>query len=442
MMKKVELEIKNPHAAGIDIGSRSHFVAVGQRDDQVQEFGISHSSHLSIIKFLKENGITSVAMESTGSYWQPLYMELADAGFKVLLVPGTQTKGFRKTDVKDARQLQQLHALGILSSCFLPDSFTNKVRELCRYRKSLIGNSAQQVNRMQKCLRLMNIRLDVLLSDITGKSGRRIIEAIIAGNRQPEFLASLADRRVKKSKQQLADALIGNYKEELLYELRDCYDMFSYIEAKIDNLDAEIERYYKEFLMPTDIPEGVELATKQLKGKNQPQFSVQEIAYNMYGVDISKIDGVSVNTMLSIISEVGLSIYHFADAKSFVSWLRLCPNNKISGGRKISGRTPRGKNFLAEALRNAANSIGNQKKGYLAAYFRRIGLRKGRLVAITATARKLATIIFNMITRNEEYNEALAKSYQLVVEERRLSHAIKLLKDSKYNIIDNQGVVV
>jgi hypothetical protein len=240
MKEKIEMEVKNPFAAGIDVGSKSHYVAVGQNADQVKEFGVYHSDHVAIVKYLRANNIKTVAMESTGSYWQSLYFVLAENEFDVLLVPGSQTKGFRKTDVKDARQLQQLHSLGILSSCFLPDAFTQRLRELSRHRKTLIQDSTRYVNRMQKNLRMMNLRLDVVISDIVGVSGMAIIKAILDGERDGAKLSMYANSRVKKSKEEIADALQGNFHKEILVELRDNYDLFCFIQNKIQRIDTEI----------------------------------------------------------------------------------------------------------------------------------------------------------------------------------------------------------
>lgn len=441
-MKTMEVEVKHPNAAGIDIGSKSHFVAVGQAEDEVKEFGVSHTSHQEIIRFLRDHGVITVAMESTGSYWQPLFIELTKAGFELLLVPGTQTKGFRKTDVKDARQLQQLHTLGILTSCYLPDDLTGKVRELTRFRTTLIQDSTKYVTKMQKCLRLMNIRLDVLLSDIVGKSGMRIIASILEGNRDPLYLASLADKRVKKTKEELADALLGNYADEYLYELRVCYTLYNHLQDEFKAVDSEIERYFLDYFGSTDLPEGVELTPKRTNRKNQPLFDVQKLSYKMYEVDLSAIKGVSTNTILSVMTEVGTSFHKFPTAKDFASWLGLSPNNKISGGRKISSHIPKGKNPLGIALRNAANVIGNLQDGYLSSFFRKIAVRKGRVAAITATARKLAVIIYNMIVNKQEYDQDKSSDFQQKMEERKIQRAIRLLKNQKFNIIDTEGVIM
>lgn len=197
MKKSAKMKIINSYAAGIDVGSRSHYVGVGQQPNDVSEFGVYSSDHLKMIAYLRENNITSIAMESTGSYWQTLYFALQKAGFEVLLVSGHHTKNLRaKTDVKDCQWIQKLHSLGLLRGCFLPDEQTNKLRILHRHRTSLIEQSAKMTNKMQKSLRMMNLRLDVVLSDITGKSGMAIIEAILSGERNGETLAKLVDVRV------------------------------------------------------------------------------------------------------------------------------------------------------------------------------------------------------------------------------------------------------
>lgn len=445
MKKKIEMEVKNPNAAGIDIGSRSHFVAVGQKDEEVKEFGVYHSDHIAIVTYLQSHQIKTIAMESTGSYWQSLYVVLLENNFDVILVPGSQTRGFRKTDVKDARQLQQLHSLGIVSSCFLPDNFTNKMRELCRHRKTLVSDAARFTNRMQKCLRMMNLRLDVVLADITGVSGMKIIKAILEGQRDGSMLATLADSRVRKSKETIADALQGNFQDQLLYQLKDNLEAYEFLQSKINGVDKKIAKLGEEVPIINDIKsEEVILTKKQIRGKNQPQIPIQRISYQLYGTDLSAIKGVSVNTLLTLVSEVGSSINKFRNSKSFVSWLRLAPNNKISGGKKLSSRTPKGSNPLAIALRDAANVIGNQKTNELnlVSFFKKIAFKKGRGAAITATARKLATIIFNMIQKKEPYNPHLHEAIKMKIKAKKMDAAKVLLKKSGFIIIDNEGVIM
>lgn len=443
MKSTVEMKIVNPHSGGIDIGSRSHHVAVGQGIDDLKEFGVSHTDHLELLKFLNSRGVKTIAMESTGSYWQSLYLVLIGDGIDVLLVPGTQTKGFRKTDVKDARQLQQLHALGLLTSCFLPDDFTSRVRELSRHRKSLIRDCSKYTNRIQKCLRLMNVRLDVVISDINGVTGTKIIEAILMGERNPEVLATLSDKRVKRTKEEIADALHGNFQDELMYELKDVFELYKIIQEKLNLLDQKLSQIFELGTNHIYIKDNhVKLTIKQSKGKNQPKIGIQEIAYKLYGTDLSAIPGLGPNTLLSIITELGTSIDKFSSSKSFVSWLRLAPNNKISGSRILSSRTPKGVNPLSIALRDCANVIGNQRSGHLTNFFKRVGLKKGRCAAITATARKLGTIIYNMIAKKVPYNPEISEHIMQKIKARKIKAIKVLASECDFLLIDNQGIVV
>lgn len=416
------MSIVNPNAAGIDIGSKSHFVAVGQKDDQIKEFGIYSSDHKEIISYMHLHKIDTIAMESTGSYWQTLFFELQKAGFEVSLVSGHQTKNLKaKTDVKDAQWIQKLHSLGLLRGCFLPDEQTNRLRIIHRHRKSLVEESAKMTNMMQKSLRLMNLRLDVVLSDITGKSGMLIINAILRGERDGEILSGLTDRRVKKSKEEIADALQGHWSEEYLYELKDCFELYGILQEKIQNCDVQIENLLVEFTKDSENDaREVVLTKKQVKGKNQPKFNLTKLSYQYYGVDLFAIEGISVSTVLTLITEIGKGIYKFNTAKQFSSFLRLAPSNRISGGKVISSRTPKGANRLALALRNAANTIDRKKEGNLMHFFKRVAYKKGRAAAITATARKLAVIIWNMIVKQVEYNPIPDQDYKLLLKQRAI----------------------
>jgi transposase len=422
-MKKTEkMSIINPNAAGIDVGSRSHFVAVGQNEEDVMEFGVYSCDHQAMIQHLKSAHIKSIAMESTGSYWQSLFLALIQAEFEVILVSGQQTKNVRaKTDVKDCQWIQKLHSLGLLRGCFLPSEETGRLRTLNRHRNSLIEESSKMINKMQKAMRLMNLRLDVVLSDITGKSGTKIIEAILKGERSGEVLSQLADSRVRKSKEEIANALQGNWSDELLFELSDCYDIFKMLQDKIQGCDQKALLLLNQYTKNTGTAGNEKsLVKKQLKGKNQQRFNLPQISNNFYGVDLFAIEGVSSNTIMTLISEVGQDIYKFETAKHFTSWLRLAPNNRISGGKVISSKTPKGANKLALTLRNAANTIDRIKKGSLVSFFKRIAYKKGRAAAITATARKLATIIWTMVIRKEEYKPMEEGLYNAILKAKNI----------------------
>ncbi|WP_375604981.1 IS110 family transposase [Flavobacterium davisii] len=433
-MKSFEkMQIVNPNAAGIDVGSRSHFVAIGQDENQIREFNVYQSGLCALVAYLQENKIRSVALESTGSYWQSLFMILQGNGFEVLLVQGTQTKNLKaKTDVKDAQWIQKLHSLGLLRGSFLPSETTLQIRTLHRHRSSLIEQSSGFVNKMQKALRLMNFRLDVVISDITGVSGIRVIEMILSGETSGEKLAEYCDKRVKKSKEEIADALQGKINNEYLHELSDCYDIYRLIQDKIKNTDTRIDQVLKNQTREIVLSEDIELVKKQNKGKNQPKFDVQKYSLKLFGVDLFAIESVCSGTVTSFLAEIGTDIYKFKTSKQFVNWLRLAPNNKISGGKVLSSRTPKGKNKFALTLRNAANTIERKKEGYLVMFFKRISFKKGRGAAITATARKIAVIIWNMIVKKQHYIPINTNEYIQEMKNKKTIQIKKMIK--KYGI--------
>lgn len=409
MEKKMSLQIINPNAAGIDVGSRMHVVAVDQNTENVRSFGVYTKHHEEIASYLHCHNITTVAMESTGSYWQTLFSDLQRSGFEVLLVSGSQTKNVKgkKTDVIDAIWIQKLHSLGLLSGSFLPNDIMQELRGYYNHRQHLIEQIARYTLKMQKSLRLMNVRLDVALRDVAGKSGLTIIEAILAGKRDPAYLATLVDVRTKKSEEEIADSLHGTWRTELLFELRACLDLYRHFTCALIECDQVIEKLLIEYTPARSISKEQEKIFKSYnrkKAKNAPAFNIAKPAYQFFGTDLFAIKGVSHNTVLCLMTYLGDDIYKFPTAKSFASWLRLVPNNKVSGGRILSSRVKKGKNTIAIALRHVANSIGNQKEHDLLPFFRRIAYRKGRVAAITATARKIAIIIWNMIVKNEDYS--------------------------------------
>ena len=408
--KTAKLQIANLNAAGIDVRAKSYMVAIDQEKLNVREFGVYTKDHERLIHHLKCHGIKTVAMESTGSYWQTLFASLQAAGLDVLLVNGSQTKNVkgRKTDVIDCMWIQKLHALGLLSGSFLLSNVLQELRTYYFHRQHLIEQTVMYANKMEKSLRLMNIRLDIVLRDVTGKSGLNIIEAILSGDRDPKKLASLADVRVKKSQEEIANALQGSWRQELLFELQASLQFYKLYEVALIECDNLIEMKLTEYVPKENVFTGNDIQGKvnyKKTRKHSPAFNVSKISYDYFGTDLFSIPGVSHTTVLCLLTNIGNDIHKFPTGKSFASWLRLIPNNKISGGRIISSRSPSGKNYLAIALRQAANSIGNQKEHPLTPFFKRIAFRKGRISAITATARKLAVIIWNMLTKVQPYNK-------------------------------------
>lgn len=447
------LPIVNPHAAGIDIGSREHWVAVDQNKENVQSFGVYTQDHQNLIGHLRLYGVTSVAMESTGSYWQTLFNALQKAGFEVLLVGGSQTKNVqgRKTDVIDCLWIQRLHSLGLLSGSFLLSDTLQELRTYYYHRQHLIEQSATYTRKMQKALRLMNIRLDVAIRDITGKSGLAIIEAILSGNRDPHELASLVDVRVKKSKEEIAQSLQGWWRQEQLFELQAALNFYNLYQKALLECDGTIEQALRRSVPEEPISrsaEAVQPVTRKKTNKNTPGFDVSQIALSYFQTDLFAIPGVSHSTVLCLLTTLGKDIHKFNTAKSFASWLRLVPNNKISGGRTISRHTPSGKSHIAIALRQAANTIGNLASHELSSFFKRVAYKKGRVAAITATARKLAVIIWNMITKMEPYKKdqvvdtaQKAKEAGLRQVQRRLK-ALALSRDELNRLFSSHSISV
>ena len=444
-MKKVKvidyekMAIVNPRAAGIDVGSKSHFVCINQTEGGVREFGCYTKDLQELCDWLMHNHITTVALESTGSYFKPLLVLLQANGLNPILVNGKYTKNVKgkKTDVMDCQWIQKLHSLGMLEGSFIPDLFTETLRQYCRHRSSLIVDASSYINKMQKALRMTNIRLDSALRDMVGPSGKAIIEAILKGERDPKTLAYLTNSRVKKSKEEITLALTGDWREEYLFELKQSYDLYQYIQQKIQECDQEIGKLLDQRIEDNEKQDGEARllygGIKTLKPtKNEIKIDVVKLSYQLSaGVDLSEIEGVGKGTILTFLSEVGTDMSSFATAKHFASWLHLAPNNKKTGGKIISKRTQAGKNKLADALRHAANAIGNKKDGSLNHFFKRIAMRKGRVAAITATARKLAVIIYNMLTKKRAYMPMDQTAYLDKIRKsqiRNLQHKINRLK--------------
>ncbi len=414
-MKNLSMEIVNFHAAGIDVGSRFHMVAVNQNPCDVKEFGVYTADYEAMILWLKEQGVTTIAMESTGSYWQTLFSALQIAGFEVLLVSGQHTRNVngRKTDVQDCVWIQRLHSLGLLSGSFLPAGHVQQLKTYYYHRQHLIEQMSKYTNKLQKAFRLMNIRLDVVLNDITGQSGQAIMDAILADERDPELLAGLVSKRVRKSRQEIAQSLHGNWREDLLFEVKECLSLYRLYEKKLEECDKHLEKVFGTMeVHHVSTPVGAQTPIRKGRSKHSTSFDIQSIACKHYGVDLFAIPSISYNTVLCLMSHISRQdMTKFASVKHFTSWLRLAPNNKKTGGKVISSRTPKGKSKIALALRQAANSIGNMKDHPLTSFFKRVAYRKGRASAVTATARKLAAIIYHMIAGQKPYQSEQSDVY-------------------------------
>lgn len=431
--KTISLEVVNPNAAGIDIGSRSHWVAVGQNAEDVREFGVYSDDQMAMSDWLRQKGITHIAMESTGTYWQNLFSTLVSNGFEVILVNGKQTKNIKgkKTDIKDCQWIQKLHTLGLLSHSFLPDSDTDLIRTYSRHKSNLVNQSASTIKRMQKYLRLMNMRLDVVVRDIVGKTGTKIIEQFLAGEKDGKTLAQNRDGNCKKSVEEIAKALQYNGRTDYYFALKQEWDTYWHLQRQIAETDKMIADLLQQ-IIDRDDNKRQHIATKKThkrKNKNSNKTAdINQISYQYFeGVDLMQIEGVSEATIMSLISEVGLEgIKKFESSKQFTAWLRLAPNNKISGGKVLSHHLPKGSSRLKLALRNAANAIGQLKEGHLVDFFRRINFKKGRATAVSALARKLGVIIWNMVVKGQSYQPPTP--YLFLDEKRKLGMVKRIQK--------------
>lgn len=404
-------KLLNLNASGIDISSKEHVVAVPQdRDPQsIRSFGTYTEDLHRLAAWLIKCRIDTVVMESTGVYWYHLYTVLLDHGIEVLLVNAQHVKQVpgRKSDISDARWLQQLHTYGLLRGCFQPDNLTRELRDHARLRKTIIRDMACQIQRAQKALELMNIKLNRVMRDITGKSGSAMIQAIIDGERDPGVLARMADRRLKASKQDILKALEGNWREEQVFSLRMAWQHYRFLAGQLQECDLQAEKVIQKF--DRQNKEGVGQWKQQNKGKNRPSFGIREQLFQILGTDVMEIQGFKETCALTVFSETGTRLKEkFASPKRFLSWLNLVPENKVSGGKVISSKVRKKKNRAGQAFREAANALWRSKCP-LGDYLRRKKAAKGANQAIVATARKIAAIYYKMVTEKLPYDNELAK---------------------------------
>lgn len=403
--KNIMAKVINPNAAGIDIASNIHYVAVPEHKckNPVRNFGGFTADLHELAQWLVFLGIETVAMESTGSYWFQLYTILLDYGIEVCLVNAYHVKNVpgRKSDVEDAQWLQELHESGYLKACFQPDNLTRELRTYVRLRKQIIRDMATETQRMQKAMICMNIKLHDVINDINGKTGKAIVNAIISGERDANLLASYRNSRIKCSEETLVKSLQGNWRDEQLFCLKLARNKYNELEQHLFTVDQESERVIK-LLSQTDI-ENKEVKTRARKNK-QPKFNVEQHLYNVHGVDVLDIYGFKQTTALTVLSETGVNLKEkFPTVKQFLSWLNLVPDNKISGGKILSSKVRKRKNHAGQAFREAANGLWNAHNPY-GDYLRTKKAKSGAGQAIVATAKKIATIYYKMITEKVEFN--------------------------------------
>jgi transposase len=412
-------EVVSPDAAGIDVGASEMWVCVpeGRGPERVRKFGTATVELEALSSWLLQCGVKTVAMESTGVYWIPLFQILENHGLEACLVNARHVKnvpGRRKTDQLDCRWLQKLHACGLLASSFRPSPEICRVRACLRQRAVLIREQARYTQRMQKALREMNVLLDQAVSDVTGSSGMRILEAILAGQQSPEKLAELADPRVKKSREQIARYLQGDYRSEHLFVLRQALEAHRFFHEQIRECDRQVEAFTAELVSTqgateTTPPAGAERA-KRTRG-TAPAYDVRTLLYRLTGVDLTRIPGIAETSAQALVSETGLDMTRWPTAKHFVSWLDLCPSPKVSGGRIIAPGRRHAANRATQLFRQAASSLTNSAC-WLGVFYRRMRLRLGGTAAVKATAHKLATIYYRVMSTRTAYRELPADRYQ------------------------------
>jgi len=424
--KDISLEVKHPDAAGIDIGNEAHYVAVppARDTDPVRRFGCVTAELKAMAGWLKQCGIRTVAMQSTGVYWIPVYDVLEEAGLEVFLVNARETKNLpgKKTDVQESQWLMQLHTYGLLRNSFRPGQEIRRMRNYWLQRDDWVQSAGRHMQRMQKTLTQMNVQLANVISDLSGVTGQAIIKAILAGERDGWKLAALRDGRIRASEEEIARSLEGNWQEDLLFVLKQEQEGYEFCQQQIAACDQRLEEYLKQRADRSEgaaAPDETRKHRRKKKRGNAPQFELREGLFRMTGVDLTRIDGIDVMTAMMVVSEAGWDMSKWQTERHFVSWLRLCPDNRISGDRVIGKGRLRTNNRLAGALKMAASSL-RQSDTYLGAQFRRLRTRLGSPVGIKAMAAKLARLIYRMLRYGMEYVDRGAAFYEQQHQQRQI----------------------
>jgi transposase len=437
------IERINLDAAGIDCGSEIHHVAVPpERDPRpVRPFKTFTNELHRLADWLEACGIKSVAMESTGVYWIPVFEILEARGFEVLLVNSRHVKNVpgRKTDVLDCQWIQELHSLGLLRGSFRPAAEIATLRAYLRHRERLVQSAATHIQRMQKTLVQMNLQLHNVISDITGVTGMRILRDIVAGITDPAALAAHRDRRCRASQEQIAASLTGNYRPEHLFVLRQNLELFDAIQRQLQSCDQEVEALLrtlaaKRCTPPTPLPRP---RCRFSSSDNEPRFEVRDPLYRLTGTDLTQIDSIGPYTALKLVAEIGTDMRRWPTHKHFTSWLTLAPKNKISGSRLISSSTQPSANRAAAILRMCAMVVGRTSTA-LGAYYRRIACRIGKPKAITATARKLAILVYRTLKGDLHYNDPGVQAYNEIHRARNLRNLRNRARELGFTLVNAQ----
>lgn len=472
----------HPHAAGIDLGNAAHFVcvptdSVPAGESPVRQFGVFNPQLDEMVEWLKQHRVKTVAMESTGVMWIPVFQKLEAAGLEVLLVNTKRLKHVpgRKSDVLDCQWIQQLHSYGMLSASFRPADIICRLRTLMRQRETIISSAGRETQHMQKAMQEMGIHLHVALSDVSGQTGLAIIDAIINGERDPKQLVKLRHRCVRKStERQMEAALQGDWREELLFVLRQSRAAYAFFQEQLAALDEKIIALLADIPpIPPPPPSRSHVSTetaintenagsvssespasgsakeaygkerkkancKASKGGNPLPRDVRPQLTGIFGTDLTRIPGLNTVGVLIILSEIGSDLKRWRDGDAFAAWLGLCPGSKISGGKVLSSRTPHVVNRVAILLRLAALAIGRTDT-CLGVFYRRIKSRHGAAKAMTATARKLAVLIYHLVTTRQEYQEQDLKRYDEKLQKTKILRLLKQAKELGFDLVPLQN---
>jgi transposase len=438
--KLAALPVQHAHAAGIDVGDTTHWACVESTPDgadTVREFPAHTPGLRQLVAWLKACGVTTVALEASGVYGHVRFLTLLEAGFAVVMTAAhfaKQIKGRPKTDRRDCQWIQRLHKLGLLPPIFQPDEATQTLRDYVRQRANLVRLSGQHIQRRQKALEWMNLKLTKVLGDVTGVTGLKILRAILAGERDPQVLAKLRDRRCKRSAAEIAEALDGRYRPEHVTELRVCLTLWEKYQEVIAELDTVIAAQLRAMRKQTTLPPLPPKTRVRGRKPHDPAFDARTALYYVLGVDLTAIEGIDEIHALTLVSELGTDFSKWPTTKQFTAWLGLCPNWQKTGGKVKSSPTRRGKNRAARALRLAAWGLV-RSQSYLGAYLRRQRSRLGAPKAITALAHTLARIVYNLVRYGLAYVQQTEAAYAAQVRERLEKQLRRRAQELGYELV-------
>jgi transposase len=440
-----QLPVIEPNAAGIDVGATQVFVAVpADRDpESIRSFETFTVELEKLADWLQQCRIQTVAMESTGVYWIPLFQILEKRNIRVRLVNAHHVKNVpgRKTDVEDCQWIQHLHSVGLLRGSFRPDDEICAIRSLWRHRDNLIQLATVHLQHMQKALDQMNLQIHHVISDLAGATGLAIVDAILAGERDPHKLAKLRDWRIRANEETITKSLVGDYREEHLYVLRQSLECYRKYQEMIQVLDVEVRR--RMVRLPSKVDPAAKPLAKERNPRKTPRrtepLDLRLELYRAFGVDLTQVPGINALTAQVLLTEVGPSLARFSTAAAFCSWLRLCPEPRISGGHVLSSKTRPTKNRAALALRLAAQAL-HKSQTYLGDYFRRMKARLGPPKAITAVAHKLARVVYHMITRQQEYDMTVFQEQERRVQDRKRNRLCMQAREMGFDLVPIETV--